>query len=90
MLKKTTVYLGPEDVLLLHKIANNRNVIVAETIHISIQEACRLQTPEGKTVWDALDKIWEKREDIFPDKMKKSIDQAVKEVRSAKKKRRPS
>lgn len=90
MLKKTTVYLAYEDILMLRKMANIKNVTVAEAIRYSIHEACQPKNAEEKTVWDALDKIWAKTEGISPAKIEKAVDRATKEVRSAKKTRRRS
>lgn len=80
MLKKTTVYLGPEDILLLRKMANIKNVTIAEAIRISIQEACRPKTLEEKTVWNALDKIWAKTENLLPKKIKSRFKTEKKEA----------
>lgn len=85
--KKNTVCLESEVDLLPRKMANTRNVTVAEAIRISIQKACRSQTPEKKAVWDDLDKIWAKAKDISSGRIERAVDQAVKKVRIAKKKR---
>lgn len=73
MFKKTTVYLGAEEILLLRKMANIKNVTIAEAIRISIQEACRPKTLEEKVVWNALDKIWAKTENMVSNKIKAGL-----------------
>jgi len=88
MLKKTTVYLSSDDLFVLRKMANIRNITVAEAIRVSIQEACHPKTKEERTVWDALDKIWAKTEGLDPHKIERAVDRAVKEVRGVKKTRR--
>lgn len=91
MLKKTTVYLSDEDMLLLRKVANVRNVTVAEAIRLSIKDACKPRNAEEQKVWDMLDKIWAKAEGINPINIEKAVETAVKEVRrSGKKARRRS
>jgi hypothetical protein len=58
MLKKPTIYLSNEDLVLLRKKATLRRVTVAEAIRLSIQESCQPKSKEEKELWDSLDKIW--------------------------------
>lgn len=89
-LKKTTVYLSDNDLLLLRKMANIRDITVAEAIRVSINDACKPKTKHEKTVWDALDKIWAKTEGIDSKKIEAAVDRALVEVRGGKKNpRRP-
>ncbi len=90
MLKKTTVYLSSEDLLILRKMANLRNATVAEVIRQSIQMACKPKTKEEKNIWDALDRIWASTATLNTHKIEKAVDSAVKEVRNAAKIRRHS
>jgi hypothetical protein len=90
MLKKTTVYLSNEDLVLLRKKATVRHVTVAEAIRLSIQESCQPKSKEEKELWASLDKIWAKTEALNSKKFESAVDQAVKEVRHGKKARRHS
>lgn len=85
MLKKTTVYLSDEDVILLRKKAAVSHVTVAEAIRMSIQESCQPKTKEEKVVWDSLDRIWSKMAAVPATKIESAINKAVKEVRRGKK-----
>ncbi|NBX91637.1 MAG: hypothetical protein EB120_08525 [Proteobacteria bacterium] len=85
MLRKTTVYLSDEDMLLLRKMANIRNVTVAEAIRLSIKDSCKPRDKEEKQVWDSLDKIWAKTAAINPSKIEKAVGKAMREVRSGRK-----
>ena len=73
MLKKTTVYLSEEELSLLRKMANIRNITIAEAIRRSIQDSCKPQSKEEKTVWAALDKIWAKTKETDEDRLEKDV-----------------
>ncbi len=88
MLKKTTVYLSEEDIILLRKKATIRRVTVAEAIRMSIQEACKPKTKEEMALWSSLDNIWAKTDSLPAAKVESAVKKAVKEVRSGKKARR--
>ena len=90
MLKKTTVYLSDEDMVLLRKKATTQHVTVAEAIRMSIKEACKPKTRDEKAIWDSLDKIWAKTARLSAEKVESSVDKAVNEVRNGKKARRRS
>ncbi len=90
MLKKTTVYLSEEELSSLRKMANIRNITIAEAIRRSIQDSCKPESREEKAVWKALDKIWAKTKELDEDRLEKEIDRTVTEVRSARKNRRRS
>jgi hypothetical protein len=88
MLKKTTVYLSDNEILLLKKKATLQNKTVAEVIRLSIRQACQPQTKEEKKIWDSLDKIWAQTSNIASEKIESAVADAVDEVRSGKKTRR--
>jgi head-tail adaptor len=90
MLKKTTVYLSNEDLVLLRKKATVRHVTVAEAIRLSIQESCQPKSKEEKELWESLDKIWAKTEALNSKRLESAVNKAVKEVRRGKKARRHS
>ena len=90
MLKKTTVYLSNEDLVLLRKKATTQHVTVAEALRLSIKEACQPKTKDEKTLWDSLDRIWAKTQSVDTSKIESAVDKAVKEVRRGKKTRRRS
>jgi hypothetical protein len=90
MLRKTTVYLSDDDMVLLRKKATVQHVTVAEAIRMSIKEACQPKTKEEKDLWNSLDRIWAKTAAIGSTKIESAVDRAVKEVRSGKKARRRS
>jgi hypothetical protein len=90
MLKKTTVYLSDEDLILLRKKATVQHVTVAEAIRLSIKEACQPKTKEEKSLWDALDRIWAKTSTVDENAIESAVDKAVKEVRRGKKTNRRS
>lgn len=84
-MKKTTVYLSDEDQVLLRKMATIFHVTIAEALRIAIKKACKPQNKQQKTVWDALDDIWAKTQNIPYSKIERAVSQAVSEVRRAKK-----
>lgn len=90
MFRKTTVYLSNQELVLLQKMSNLRNITVAEAIRMSIRDACKPKTKEEKSVWDTLDKIWAKTAEIDSGIIEGAVDSAVGEVRSARKARRRS
>jgi hypothetical protein len=90
MLRKTTVYLSDQDLVLLRKKATTQHVTIAEAIRLSIKEACRPKTKEEKKLWDALDQVWAKTSGIDSTEIESAVDKAVKEVRRGKKTRRRS
>lgn len=85
-MKKTTVYLSNEDQTLLRKMAAIWNVTVAEALRLAIKRACKPQSKKQRSVWDALDEIWAKTQDIPASKIEKAVSRAVSEVRRGKKK----
>ena len=85
MLKKTTVYLSPDEITLLKKKATLQNKTIAEVIRFSIRQACQPISKEEQHVWDSLDKIWAKTDKISEAKIESAVDEAVKEVRRGKK-----
>ena len=89
-LKKTTVYLSDEDMLLLRKRATTQNVTVAEAIRLSVQESCKPRTKEEKALWSSLDRIWAKTAHLNEGKIDLAVNKAVNEVRHAKETRRRS
>lgn len=85
-MKKTTVYLSDEDQLLLRKMAAIWSVTVAEALRMAIKKACQPESKKQKTVWDTLDEIWTKTQNIPAYKIEKTVSRAVSEVRGGKKK----
>ena len=90
VLKKTTVYLSDDDMLRLRKMANLRNITVAEAIRLSIKEACIPKNKVEKSAWDALERVWAKTQTLDTAKIEKAVDKAVKEVRGERNSRRRS
>lgn len=90
MLRKTTVYLSDSDLLVLRKMANLKNITVAEAIRLSIKDSCKPKSPAEKEVWSALDKLWAKTSTLDLAKIESAVDVAVKEVRGGRKARRRS
>lgn len=90
MLRKTTVYLSDDDLRILRKMANIKNITVAEAIRFSIKDACKPSSPAEKQVWEALDKLWAKMTGLNPQRIENVVDAAVKEVRGGRKARRRS
>ena len=88
MLRKTTVYLSDQDLILLRKKATTQHVTVAEAIRISIKEACQPKSKEEKQLWDALDQVWAKTSALDSSEIEAAVDKAVNEVRRGKKARR--
>lgn len=85
-MKKTTVYLSDEDQLLLRKKATIWNVTIAEALRMAIKKACQPESKKQKALWDTLDEIWTKTQNISAAKIEKAVSRAVSEVRSGKKK----
>lgn len=90
MLRKTTVYLSDDDLSVLRKMANVKNITVAEAIRLSIKDSCKPKSPAEKQVWEALDRLWAKTSGMDPSKVQTVVDGAVTEVRGGRKARRRS
>ena len=90
MLRKTTVYLSDDDLLVLRKMANVKNITVAEAIRLSIKDACKPKSAAEKQVWVALDKLWAKTNKVDPTSVEVAVAAAVKEVRGGRKARHRS
>jgi hypothetical protein len=88
MLKKTTVYLSDEELILLKKKATIQNKTVSEVIRLSIRQSCKPTSKEERQVWNSLDKIWAKTSSMDPDAFEVEVDKAVKQVCGSKKTRR--
>lgn len=85
-MKKTTVYLSDEDQLLLRKMAAIWSITVAEALRMAIKRGCQPENKKQKTVWDTLDEIWTKTQDISAEKIERAVSRAISEVRGGKKK----
>lgn len=88
MLKKTTVYLSEEEIVLLRKKATIQNKTIAEVIRLSIRQACQPESKEERQVWNSLDKIWAKTDAVASETVEHAVDKALTEVRSGRKTRR--
>ena len=87
-LKKTSVYLSDNEISLLKKKAALQNKTVAEVIRLSIQQSCKPTSKAEEKAWRALDKIWSFQRVQDSAQVEKVVDEAVQELRSAKRPRR--